>query len=67
MEHVLRESLEKGIPVTIIYMSGDRITERTVSVRGIRDGLVRAYCHMRKEPRVFRLENILAAHYCRTG
>lgn len=49
-------------PVQLIYMDSDgAISQRVVKVMELREDGVQAYCYMRKEPRTFRLENILAA------
>jgi predicted DNA-binding transcriptional regulator YafY len=50
------------VPIEIIYQGRDgKITQRQIEIRSIKDNLVRAYCLTQKGPRVFRLENILAA------
>jgi predicted DNA-binding transcriptional regulator YafY len=51
-----------GQKVEIMYM--DRhgtITQRFIEVRSIKENLVRAYCFTQKGPRIFKMENILAA------
>ena len=50
-----------GRTVEIIYHSREnKITQRLIDVRSITSGIVKAYCHERKSPRVFRVKNILA-------
>jgi predicted DNA-binding transcriptional regulator YafY len=51
-----------GRRVEIIYQSTDgRLTQRTIRVLGVQDGVVRAFCVTSRAPRTFRVENILAA------
>jgi predicted DNA-binding transcriptional regulator YafY len=60
----LEKALSKyiGSIVEIIYQGKDgRITKRYIQVRLIKDGIVKAYCLQRKCPRIFKIENILAA------
>jgi hypothetical protein len=61
---LLIKTLDKyiGIPIEMIYQGRDgKITQRRIEIRSIKDNLVRAYCLTHKGPRVFKLENILAA------
>jgi predicted DNA-binding transcriptional regulator YafY len=59
----IRESLENHIPINIIYMSNDKITQRTIKVLRIEKDTIMAYCYLRKAKRLFKLENILGAEY----
>jgi predicted DNA-binding transcriptional regulator YafY len=57
-----------GIPLEIIYQGRDgKVTQRRIEIRSIKDDLVRAYCLTQKGPRVFKLENILAAVLQKNG
>ncbi|CAG7654895.1 WYL domain-containing protein [Paenibacillus allorhizosphaerae] len=50
-----------GRTVEMIYLGRDnQITQRRVDVHSMNNGIVKAYCHERNAPRVFRVENILA-------
>jgi predicted DNA-binding transcriptional regulator YafY len=60
----LQKTLHKylGCIVEIVYVDRDgKITQRRIEVRGIKENLVRAYCLTQKGPRIFKIENILAA------
>lgn len=47
--------------VEIIYQSTDgRLTQRTIFVHSVRNGIVRAFCTASGAPRTFCVENILA-------
>jgi predicted DNA-binding transcriptional regulator YafY len=50
-----------GRRVEIIYQSADgRLTQRTIRVLDVRDGIVRAFCTTSGAPRTFRVDSILA-------
>jgi len=50
-----------GRYVEIIYMATDgRLTQRTIFVHGVRNGIVRAFCMTSQAPRSFRADAILA-------
>ncbi|OLN23862.1 hypothetical protein BTO30_02665 [Domibacillus antri] len=49
-------------PVTIIYMGkNENMTERTVLVKYVSPGMIRAFCLNRQKMRTFRVDRILAA------
>jgi predicted DNA-binding transcriptional regulator YafY len=49
-----------GRTVQIIYNDRNRnISIRTIHVRSIRDGRVKAYCYTANAPRVFSMSNII--------
>jgi predicted DNA-binding transcriptional regulator YafY len=52
------------IPVEIMYISNiGRVSQRTISIKDINETTIRAYCHLRKTQRVFKLDNILSVNY----
>lgn len=52
------------IPVEIMYISNNgQISQRTISIKNINETTLRAYCHLRKTQRVFKLDNILSVNY----
>jgi predicted DNA-binding transcriptional regulator YafY len=61
VNYILQYSLEQDCVITIFYQKGSDITVRNIKVLDIRDGNVSAYCYLRKQLRVFKLENILSA------
>lgn len=67
IDYVLRSSLEQGSVVTIVYTKDGVITERDTKVMEIGDTCIKAYCYWRRQNRVFRLDNILAAGMGREG
>lgn len=53
--------LSSGQIVEIVYLDkSGKISQRTIRIRGIREGMIRADCLTSGAPRVFRAENILA-------
>lgn len=65
VDKILMDSLERNWVVTIMYQKGTEITKRNIEVKSITGNKVMAYCHLRHQTRVFAMENILAADYCR--
>lgn len=65
MEHILKASLEQGSIITIIYAKENVITKRNIRVLEMNNSIIKAYCYLRRQNRVFKKENILAAEYCR--
>ncbi|MBH0171000.1 hypothetical protein [Fictibacillus sp. 18YEL24] len=52
------------IPVEIMYISNNgQVSQRTVSIKAINETTLKAYCHLRKTQRVFKLDNILSVNY----
>lgn len=64
IEHVLRASLERNWPITIMYNKGEEITIRNIKVLQIEEDSIKAYCYLRGEKRKFKKENILSAAFC---
>ncbi|KMY49255.1 hypothetical protein [Peribacillus loiseleuriae] len=55
-------SLEKQIPVEIMYMNNKGVvTDRLIIVKGIDEKFIRAYCLKKRQPRLFIKSNILSA------
>lgn len=51
-----------GRRIEIIYMAeSGKLTQRTIHVLSVQNGIVRAFCFTSGAPRSFRIENILAA------
>ncbi|MGD6964543.1 hypothetical protein ACQCVB_20280 [Fictibacillus phosphorivorans] len=51
-------------PVEIMYLSDSgSISQRTITIKDIEESNLRAYCHLRKTQRVFKMENILSINY----
>lgn len=61
MDRLLLRSLNEQIPVEMIYLSStNQITQRKIVVTHINDTTIRAYCYLRKQSRLFKIENILS-------
>lgn len=61
MERLLQRSLHEGIPLNIIYLSTtNRITQRRIIVSHINELTIRAYCFLRGQTRMFRIDHILS-------
>jgi len=61
MEALIARAFEEGFPVEIIYLSNkQKMTQRTVLVRAHNKTLIRAYCFLRQQTRLFKIENILS-------
>ena len=65
VNHILKMSQEQHRIITIIYQSGDNITQRNIQVTDIQEGNVRAFCYLRNQNRIFKIENILSADFVR--
>lgn len=51
-------------PIEIIYMKkDDSISQRTVLVYGVTDTYIKAYCLRKKQPRIFKVDSILASSF----
>lgn len=57
--------MEKQQVITVIYQKGNILTKRNIKVLHIDGNSVKAYCYLRKQNRIFKKENILAADFCR--
>ena len=63
VDYYLKASLERSKLITIIYLKDNEITERNIKVFEINNGNVRAFCFLRNQNRVFKIENILSASF----
>jgi len=63
VDHILRASLERNMPITIIYMNEGGTTQRDIKVIQLSDDYVRGYCYLRKEIRTFMRSSILSAFW----
>ena len=61
VETVLKQALEEGLPVVIIYNGEKEITQRRIFVRSMGLESVSAYCTAKKGIRRFKKRNILSA------
>lgn len=63
IDHILKASLERNIPITIIYMNEGGTTQRDIKVLQLRGDYIRGYCYLRKEVRTFMRSSILSAFW----
>jgi len=66
LDYFLKSSLEQHRTLTVIYQKGREITVRDIEVFEISGDSVKAFCHLRKQPRVFKKENILSASFSKS-
>lgn len=51
-------------PIEIVYVKkDDSISQRTVLVYGVTDTYIKAYCLKKKQPRIFKVDSILAVSF----
>lgn len=61
MNSLLSKSLLEKQPVEMIYLSSnDEITHRRIIVKEIRGNYVKAFCFLRNDDRLFKVDNILS-------
>lgn len=62
VDGIILRGLETRRPIEIIYLNKDgKLSQRVVTVVELNDTYVKAYCHLRRCSRSFKLENILSA------
>ncbi|MBG9585607.1 hypothetical protein [Cytobacillus firmus] len=61
MDGLLLRAQESGEQLEMIYQNGTgEISQRSVKILEVQSDSVKAYCFLRKMPRVFRKDNILS-------
>ncbi|MFN2746322.1 MULTISPECIES: hypothetical protein [Bacillus] len=60
MQNMLQRAMEDCFPVDIIYMKKSEFTKRTILVKQIKNGYVKAFCFQKRQIRMFKSEAILA-------
>ena len=63
INHILKASFDRGITISIMYQKGSEINQRRIRVLEIEGSRIKAFCYLRKQRRVFKLESILSASY----
>ncbi|MCM3413499.1 hypothetical protein [Metabacillus litoralis] len=62
MKGLFRTSLEECLPIDIMYISNKgEITHRNIIVKDIQTEYIRAFDIGKRQPRLFKLTNILSA------
>ncbi len=67
VDYFLKASRDRNIIINIIYSKGNEITQRDIRVLDIKDGNIKAFCYLRDQLRIFKLENILSAGFIRNS
>ncbi|TRZ37376.1 WYL domain-containing protein [Niallia circulans] len=68
MNRQLERALQENRAIEIIYMSGNEcFTKRTILMREMKGSYIKAYCLQRKQPRIFKLDSILAVSFAVAG
>jgi predicted DNA-binding transcriptional regulator YafY len=65
VDYFLRASRDRNIIINIIYSKGNEITQRNIRVIDIKDGNVKAFCYLRDQTRIFKIDSILSADFVR--
>jgi predicted DNA-binding transcriptional regulator YafY len=61
MNTLLTKSLKENMPVEMIYLAANnQITHRRIIVKELRGNYFKAFCFLRNEDRLFKIENILS-------
>lgn len=51
-------------PIEIIYIKKDNsVSQRSIMVYGLTETYIKAYCLVKKQPRIFKVDSILAASF----
>ncbi|MCM3712747.1 WYL domain-containing protein [Halalkalibacter oceani] len=62
LKRILEQSIEKNERIQIIYMAANgELSQRDVTVKAFNETHVIGYCHYRRQTRMFKRDNILAA------
>lgn len=61
MKGILLRAVTDKKPLEMIYMSRDnQISQRVIKVIAVNDSKVKAYCYLKKQYRIFNMDNILS-------
>ena len=63
VNHILKASYDRNLIITIIYQKGNEITRRNIKVVEITCDSIKAFCYLRNQVRIFKMENILSASF----
>jgi len=60
----LERAWKENKPIEIIYIKKDNsVSQRSIIVNAVNDTYINAYCLIKKQPRVFKVDSILAASF----
>lgn len=61
MNRLLIKAMEEQFPLEMIYISStNKITQRKVLINEVKGSTFRAYCCLRKQTRLFKIDHILS-------
>ncbi|MFB6465388.1 hypothetical protein ACE38V_01075 [Cytobacillus sp. Hz8] len=61
MDQLLSRSLKENIPLEMIYLSTrGQISQRRIWVKEVKGNYVRAFCTLRQQTRLFKIDHILS-------
>lgn len=61
MNGLLIRAMKENLTLDMIYISAsNQITQRKIIVKEIHSSKIRAYCCLRKQTRLFKIDNILS-------
>jgi len=64
MNRQLEKAMLENRALEIIYEKNDHtFSKRTILIKHINDTYIKAFCLTKKQPRIFRIDSILAASY----
>ncbi|MEK4442357.1 WYL domain-containing protein [Niallia sp. FSL K6-0077] len=62
----LERAFVEGKPIEIIYLKNDNsVSQRSILINGVTETYIKAYCLAKKQPRIFKVDSILAAFFKR--
>jgi len=64
MNGLLLSAKENGLKLQMIYINEKgALSERFISIKDFNDTYIRAFCHWKKQTRIFKRSNILSIGY----
>lgn len=62
----LERAFVESKPIEIIYIKkNNSVSQRSILVHGVTETYIKAYCLAKKQPRIFKVDSILAASFKR--
>ncbi|WP_224428482.1 WYL domain-containing protein [Cytobacillus oceanisediminis] len=60
----LERAFVEGKPIEIIYIKKDNsVSQRSILINRVTETYIKAYCLAKKQPRIFKVDSILAASF----
>lgn len=67
MNYLVNSSLNKGIPIQIIYQNKSSVfSKRPIIVKAVNDSYIKAFCLTKRQMRIFKIDSILAVSQMNT-